>query len=328
MALYLGSNEVSAASGVPPVVTADDIKSALGYTPADEADIPTIPTALKNPQSLTFTGAVTGSYDGSAAKTVNIPTVPTALKNPNALTFAGAVTGSYDGSAAKTVNIPTVPTALKNPNAIKIKLGSTEQSYDGSSAIDVEVTPSAIGALPFANGFISASGDVVCVNHWFFEQGLTVRKAYSTSDGYTMYAFMTFVPDVSEDHKRIYLVNGSTAASDLVNFSVAEPQNDSDAATKQYVDTQKPQTAVTLPASGTALADNTVYIAPIAVTTYAFTPPTASHGWAHGIFSVGDSPNITFTGKILGKLPTFESGKQYEFDVFNGAWIVQEVVTQ
>ena len=34
--------------------------------------------------------------------------VPDKLPNPNALTFTGAVTGSYDGSEAKTINIPTV----------------------------------------------------------------------------------------------------------------------------------------------------------------------------------------------------------------------------
>lgn len=32
-----------------------------------------LPTALKNPQALTFTGAATGTYDGSAPLTVNIP---------------------------------------------------------------------------------------------------------------------------------------------------------------------------------------------------------------------------------------------------------------
>lgn len=32
------------------------------------------------------------------------------LPNPNAITFTGAVTGSYDGSAPMSVNIPTVPT--------------------------------------------------------------------------------------------------------------------------------------------------------------------------------------------------------------------------
>jgi hypothetical protein len=43
--------------------------------------------------------------------------IPTELKNPNALTFTGAVTGTYDGSAAKTVNIPaaiTVDDALSS----------------------------------------------------------------------------------------------------------------------------------------------------------------------------------------------------------------------
>lgn len=35
--------------------------------------IPTVPSSLPNPYKLTFTGAVTGEYDGSAAKTINIP---------------------------------------------------------------------------------------------------------------------------------------------------------------------------------------------------------------------------------------------------------------
>lgn len=39
---------------------------------------------------------------------IDAVTIPTALPNPNALTFTGAVTGSYDGSEAKTINIPTV----------------------------------------------------------------------------------------------------------------------------------------------------------------------------------------------------------------------------
>ena len=34
-------------------------------------------------------------------------TMPEALKNPNALTFTGAATDTYDGSAAKTIHIPT-----------------------------------------------------------------------------------------------------------------------------------------------------------------------------------------------------------------------------
>lgn len=68
-----------------------------------------IPTALKNPYALQFTGAVSDSYDGSSAKTINIPaqlSIPDALKNPNKLILTGAVSAEYDGSAAVTVEIP------------------------------------------------------------------------------------------------------------------------------------------------------------------------------------------------------------------------------
>lgn len=42
---------------------------------ADITDIPEIPSALPNPNTLSFTGAVTGTYDGSSPVTINIPTV-------------------------------------------------------------------------------------------------------------------------------------------------------------------------------------------------------------------------------------------------------------
>ena len=99
------------------------------------------------------------------------------------------------------------------------------------------------------------------------------------------------------------------------------------AATKQYVDAQKVQTASSLPASGTALTGDRIYVVSATVNTYSFTPP-ANNGWAHGVFTTGTTPNITFTGKIIGKLPDFAASKQYEFDVYNGAWVVQEVAAQ
>ena len=99
------------------------------------------------------------------------------------------------------------------------------------------------------------------------------------------------------------------------------------AATKQYVDAQKVQTASSLPTSGTALTGDRIYVVSATVNTYSFTPP-ANNGWAHGVFTTGTTPNITFTGKIICKLPDFAASKQYEFDVYNGAWIVHGVVTQ
>ena len=48
------------------------------------------------------------------------------LPNPNALTFTGAVTGTYDGSAAMTVNIPSAVTDAHINSLIDTKLGVIE----------------------------------------------------------------------------------------------------------------------------------------------------------------------------------------------------------
>lgn len=54
-------------------VTAASITAALGYTPVKPSDVPTVPTALKNPNALTIKiGGTVVTYDGSAAKTVEI----------------------------------------------------------------------------------------------------------------------------------------------------------------------------------------------------------------------------------------------------------------
>lgn len=106
-----------------------------------------------------------------------------------------------------------------------------------------------------------------------------------------------------------------------------DPTTANEAATKQYVDKQKAQMASSLPTSGTALTGNWVYVASVAVNTYSFKPP-ANNDWAHGIFTTGASPNITFAGQIVGKLPEFAANKTYEFDVYRGAWVVQEVAAQ
>lgn len=59
----------------------------------------------------------TGDALAKKADTTAIPAVPTALKNPYALTFTGAVEGTYDGSSAVTVNIPTSGGGLTTVNA-------------------------------------------------------------------------------------------------------------------------------------------------------------------------------------------------------------------
>ena len=87
------------------------------------------------------------AVDASGKPTAWVPVdLPDALKNPNALTFTGAVTGAYDGSAAKNVNIPTVPPSLKNPYALTIKICGTTVTYDGSLAKTVEIADGTEGS--------------------------------------------------------------------------------------------------------------------------------------------------------------------------------------
>ena len=86
-----------------------------------------------------------------------------------------------------------------------------------------------------------------------------------------------------------------------------------------------PTTKTALPSSGTALTANTIYNVSAAVGTYAFKAPTS--GWAHGKFTTGSSASVSFSGTFLGKAPTIEPSKTYEFDVLSGVWAVQEVVS-
>lgn len=92
------------------------------------------------------------------------------------------------------------------------------------------------------------------------------------------------------------------------------------------VDYQTPPVmASSLPASGAALTANTIYNVSSPVGTYVFTPPAS--GWAHGMFSTGSSVSVSFSGTFMGAAPTIEASKAYEFDVFDGVWAVQEVVS-
>ena len=69
-------------------------------------------------------GGYTGTETEFAAKLA--AEMPTTLPNPNALTFTGAVTGSYDGSAPVSVEIPEAVTDEHINNLINTALGGIE----------------------------------------------------------------------------------------------------------------------------------------------------------------------------------------------------------
>lgn len=93
--LIMEYNENTPLSGCIP-----DTAWVVAYMAAQKALLKLLPdSAAADAGKLLQVGA-----DGNAAWGDKLPT---ALKNPNALTFTGAVTGTYDGSAALTVNIPS-----------------------------------------------------------------------------------------------------------------------------------------------------------------------------------------------------------------------------
>ena len=162
----------------------------------------------------------------------------------------------------------------------------------------------------------------------------------SKSDGLTGYPVAVTGGEILDDQKAVpsvkfmtdYVVASavtvnSIASGDIPKYNADETHGFFTAAIPDVDYVRPPSYSSSLPTSGTALAANTLYRVSSAVTTYNFVSPS-SFGWAHGVFAVGDSPNITFSGTIIGKLPTFETYKMYEFDVFANTWIVQEVVTQ
>ena len=76
----------------------------------------------------TISAKCVGGVPGDNIETVEAQQIdiPAALPNPNAITFTGAVTGSYDGSAPMTVNIPSTVTDAHINSLIDTKLGVIE----------------------------------------------------------------------------------------------------------------------------------------------------------------------------------------------------------
>ena len=94
--ITLGNQTITPLTSAP--VTS--VNNKTGAVTLSAADVSAIPSTLTG----TVGQVLTKTADGQEWKDVDIPT---ALPNPNALTFTGAATGSYDGSEPLTVEIPS-----------------------------------------------------------------------------------------------------------------------------------------------------------------------------------------------------------------------------
>lgn len=95
------------------------------------------------------TVATSGSYNDLNNK----PTIPTKLPTPNALTFTGATTGTWNGSAAKTVNIPTYSNASTSSAGL---MSASDKSKLNGIAGGAEVNQNAFSNVVVGSTTIAA----------------------------------------------------------------------------------------------------------------------------------------------------------------------------
>lgn len=141
---------------------------ADGAVTAEKLANGVIPEKLPNPQKLTFTGAVTGEYDGSQAVNIDIPAGGGGGGGNAPLTFTGAVDATYNGTEAVTVNIPQGGGAVDSVNGmigavVLKKLTANEgltmsggDGYNGSAEQTVGIAAGGVTNDKIASGAVTA----------------------------------------------------------------------------------------------------------------------------------------------------------------------------
>lgn len=95
----------------------------------------------------------TVATSGSYTDLTNKPTIPTSLPTPNSLTFTGATTGTWNGSAAKTVNIPTYSNASTSSAGL---MSASDKSKLNGIVSGAEVNQNAFSNVVVGNTTIAA----------------------------------------------------------------------------------------------------------------------------------------------------------------------------
>lgn len=96
----------------------------------------------------------TVATSGSYTDLTNKPTIPTSLPTPNSLTFTGATTGTWNGSAAKTVNIPTYSNASTSSAGL---MSTSDKSKLNGIASGAEVNQNAFSNVVVGSTTIAAN---------------------------------------------------------------------------------------------------------------------------------------------------------------------------
>lgn len=151
--------------------------------------------------------------DGAAAWGSKLPT---ALKNPNALTFTGAATGTYDGSEALTITIPEGGSGGSGGSGGALKAMSAVGGYIGIPAADLPengVVWMCFGSgdsTELYTGTVTIQDAGIAVNDMLVITNGTVNPLNQVSwvsDGLAVYGLST------SDYRGVYQVVGAGGAA-------------------------------------------------------------------------------------------------------------------
>lgn len=134
------------------------VKSVNGQTGEVTIDVPTIPSALKNPNALTFTGGVSKTYDGSSAVSVEIPKLNYNPMTPHVYGAKG------DGTTDDTVAFQN---ALANNRTVFVPGGT----YKLSGELVIRDNCQLELAQDVVLNFTNTSGNCITMNRSAFLKG-------------------------------------------------------------------------------------------------------------------------------------------------------------
>lgn len=134
--------------------------------------------------------AKSGSYNDLSNRPT-IPTVPESLKNPNKLTFTGAVTAEYDGSEAVSVEIPTgsggVYPVVSMTDATAVLAPNTFYRWGEIAALSITLATPTNEAITneycfeFVSGSTATTLTVPDTIRWAQEPAIEAGKIYQVS---------------------------------------------------------------------------------------------------------------------------------------------------
>lgn len=209
--------------------TLDQLSEVVAYIKANRELIASITTDkvsvtdIVNDLVTNVTNKPLSAAQGVALKAlIDAITIPTALPNPNALTFTGAVTGSYDGSAPLSVEIPSsgggggssqwkiIRDLTITENADRVDI-NTDYAGEAFSLHEIQIFAYTMSYADTAESFTFLMNGYWGSSDPYFNSGF---KSPKSSDNY--YAVNHFIAimqdgiaDVFQPWKQ-YIVNSST----------------------------------------------------------------------------------------------------------------------